>query len=116
MVKYKITQLITSEHPIYGPFVNRPEAKNQGLKHYFIVEFPQRPGALREFLDQALSPTDDITRFEYTKKTSADSGPALVGIQLRNKEDYEPLIERIRKVGFKFQEVNDNDTIMKYFV
>ncbi|MEH7293293.1 threonine ammonia-lyase IlvA, partial [Priestia megaterium] len=66
----------------------------EGLQHYFIVNFPQRAGALREFLDEVLGPTDDISRFEYTKKNNKDSGPALVGIELKHKEDYYPLINR----------------------
>ncbi|MEH7608658.1 threonine ammonia-lyase IlvA, partial [Priestia megaterium] len=67
----------------------------EGLQHYFIVNFPQRAGALREFLDEVLGPTDDISRFEYTKKNNKDSGPALVGIELKHKEDYYPLINRM---------------------
>lgn len=55
----------------------------EGLQHYFIVNFPQRAGALREFLDEVLGPTDDITRFEYTKKNNKSDGPALVGIELK---------------------------------
>ena len=89
---------------------------HEGLKHYFIIEFPQRPGALKQFLEQALGPTDDITRFEYTKKTAAEFGPALVGIQLRRREDYEPLVSRFRKVGFKFEELNNNSTFLRYFI
>nr|WGD65988.1 hypothetical protein P5652_11790 [Bacillus subtilis] len=60
----------------------------EGLQHYFIVNFPQRAGALREFLDEVLGPNDDITRFEYTKKNNKSNGPALVGIELQNKADY----------------------------
>lgn len=78
----------------------------EGLMHYFIVNFPQRAGALREFLDEVLGPDDDITRFEYTKKNNKDNGPALVGIELKNRVDYEPLINRMKKKGFKFKELN----------
>nr|WGD86982.1 hypothetical protein P5621_11675 [Bacillus subtilis] len=60
----------------------------EGLQHYFIVNFPQRAGALREFLDEVLGSNDDITRFEYTKKNNKSNGPALVGIELQNKADY----------------------------
>ncbi|MEH7469335.1 threonine ammonia-lyase IlvA, partial [Priestia megaterium] len=74
----------------------------EGLQHYFIVNFPQRAGALREFLDEVLGPTDDISRFEYTKKNNKDSGPALVGIELKHKEDYYPLINRMDKKGFPY--------------
>ena len=89
---------------------------HEGLKHYFIVEFPQRPGALRQFLDSALGPNDDITRFEYTKRTASESGPALVGIQLKDRADYDPLKEKFRQVGFKFEEVSTNPMFMKYFL
>jgi threonine dehydratase len=78
----------------------------EGLKHYFIVNFPQRAGALREFLEEVLGPNDDITRFEYTKKTNRESGPALVGIELKNKEDYGPLIERLSQKDYSFVEIN----------
>ncbi|MBJ8193222.1 threonine dehydratase, partial [Bacillus cereus] len=61
------------------------------------VNFPQRAGALREFLQDVLGPDDDITRFEYTKKNDKENGPALVGIELFHKEDYLPLIERMNR-------------------
>lgn len=80
----------------------------EGLKHYFTVKFPQRAGALREFLDEVLGPTDDITRFEYTKKHDKENGPALVGIELKKPEDYAPLMERMKKKGFQYMEINKN--------
>jgi len=88
----------------------------EGLQHYFIVNFPQRAGALREFLDEVLGPTDDITRFEYTKKNNKESGPALVGIELKRKEDYHPLIERMKRKGFPFQEVNKDSTLFHLLI
>ncbi|TDF97530.1 threonine ammonia-lyase IlvA [Paenibacillus piri] len=88
----------------------------EGLKHYFTVEFPQRAGALREFLDEVLGPNDDITRFEYTKKTSKENGPALVGIELKNKEDYEPLIERMINKGIKYVEINKNPHLFNLLI
>jgi threonine dehydratase len=88
----------------------------EGLKHYFTVEFPQRAGALREFLDEVLGPNDDITRFEYTKKTSKENGPALVGIELKNKEDYEPLIERMVNKGIKYVEINKNPHLFNLLI
>ncbi|WP_442602970.1 threonine ammonia-lyase IlvA [Paenibacillus sp. KN14-4R] len=78
----------------------------EGLKHYFTVNFPQRAGALREFLDEVLGPSDDITRFEYTKKHNKDNGPALVGIELKSREDYEPLLERMKQKGITYNELN----------
>ncbi|WP_223068859.1 threonine ammonia-lyase IlvA [Paenibacillus caui] len=78
----------------------------EGLKHYFMVNFPQRAGALREFLSDILGPNDDITRFEYTKKNNKENGPALVGIELLNKEDYIPLIKRMEAKGITYTELN----------
>jgi threonine dehydratase len=88
----------------------------EGLKHYFTVEFPQRAGALREFLDEVLGPTDDITRFEYTKKTSKENGPALVGIELKNKEDYGPLIERMNRKGIRYVEINKDPHLFNLLI
>jgi threonine dehydratase len=88
----------------------------EGLQHYFIVNFPQRAGALREFLDEVLGPTDDISRFEYTKKNNKESGPALVGIELKHKEDYFPLVERMEKKGFPFMEVNKESNLFHLLI
>lgn len=88
----------------------------EGLQHYFIVNFPQRAGALREFLDEVLGPTDDITLFEYTKKNNKESGPALVGIELKCREDYGPLIERMKKKGFPFMEVNKDSSLFHLLI
>ncbi|MBA2872345.1 threonine dehydratase [Anoxybacillus calidus] len=88
----------------------------EGLQHYFIVNFPQRAGALREFLDEVLGPTDDITRFEYTKKNNKENGPALVGIELKRREDYALLIERMKKKGFPFQEVNKDGNLFNLLI
>ncbi|GIP22984.1 MULTISPECIES: threonine ammonia-lyase IlvA [Paenibacillus] len=78
----------------------------EGLKHYFLINFPQRAGALREFLQDVLGPNDDIARFEYTKKHNKENGPALIGIELTYQEDYVPLIERMRAKGIAFTELN----------
>lgn len=83
----------------------------EGLKHYFIVTFPQRAGALRKFMEQVLSETDDITHFEYTKRTNREEGPVLVGIELKYREDYEPLLERMAENGFPYKEIN-NDSLL----
>ncbi|KNH15751.1 MAG: threonine ammonia-lyase IlvA [Priestia megaterium] len=88
----------------------------EGLQHYFIVNFPQRAGALREFLDEVLGPTDDISRFEYTKKNNKDSGPALVGIELKHKEDYYPLINRMDNKGFPYTEINKESNLFHLFI
>ncbi|MBU7593193.1 threonine ammonia-lyase IlvA [Metabacillus halosaccharovorans] len=88
----------------------------EGLQHYFIVNFPQRAGALREFLDEVLGQNDDINRFEYTKKNNKDKGPALVGIELKQKEDYEPLLKRMKKKGFYYKEVNKDSNLFHLLI
>jgi len=76
---------------------------HQGLKHYFVVAFPQRPGALRRFLDECLGPSDDIVLFEYMKKSDREFGPALVGIELAQRDDLEPLLRRIADSGLEIE-------------
>ncbi|MBU9723587.1 MULTISPECIES: threonine ammonia-lyase IlvA [Bacillaceae] len=88
----------------------------EGYKHYFIVNFPQRAGALREFMSDVLGETDDITRFEYTKKNNRDKGPVLVGIELKHKEDYEPLILRMEKKGFSYTEINKDQKLFNLLI
>lgn len=88
----------------------------EGLLRYFIVNFPQRAGALREFLDEVLGKTDDITRFEYTKKNNKDNGPALVGIEMKHKEDYAGLIYRMDKKGFSYMEINNDSNLFHLLV
>ncbi|WP_338785767.1 threonine ammonia-lyase IlvA [Metabacillus sp. FJAT-53654] len=88
----------------------------EGLQHYFIVNFPQRAGALREFLDEVLGPNDDINRFEYTKKNNKDNGPALVGIELKQKEDYDPLLQRMKKKGLYFTDVNKDSNLFHLLI
>ncbi len=88
----------------------------EGLKHYFIITFPQRAGALRQFLDEVLGPNDDITHFQYTKKNSKEDGPALVGVELKHKEDYETLMERMRHHNFKYTEVNKDRNLFNFLI
>lgn len=88
----------------------------EGLKHYFVINFPQRAGALREFLDDVLGPTDDITRFEYTKKSNKENGPALVGIELKQPEDYDPLIRRMRAKNMQFIELNKDPHLFNLLI
>ncbi len=88
----------------------------EGLLYYFIVNFPQRAGALRQFLDEVLGPDDDITTFEYTKKNNKESGPGLVGIELKHSEDYKGLIERMNQCGFSYKEVNNDSTLFELLI
>ena len=87
----------------------------EGQKHYFIINFPQRAGALREFLE-LLGPSDDIARFEYTKKTNRGSGPALVGLELKNKEDFKPLIQRMQAANIDFEHLNESPLLFQLLV
>lgn len=87
-----------------------------GLKHFYIVRFPQRAGALKEFLVEVLGPNDDIVHFEYTKKTSREKGPAVIGIEHQSKEDFEPFIQRMRDMNFNFEYLNENSDLFSYIV
>jgi len=87
----------------------------EGLKHYFIIQFPQRSGALLEFI-QLLGSNDDITRFEYDKKNSKAAGPALVGIEVKCFEDYEALENRMTEAGMNFQKLNRSPMLFNWFV
>jgi len=88
----------------------------QGRKHYFIIEFAQKPGQLRQFVDDALGPTDDIVRFEYIKKTNKERGAALVGIELKDKADLEPLLKRMEEIGLNFRPLGSEDLLYDYLV
>lgn len=88
----------------------------EGLKHYFIVRFPQRAGALRDFVENVLGPNDDITHFEYSKKNSRERGPAFVGIELTNKNDFEGLVQRMAENGFVYEYVNEKPDLFQYLI
>ncbi|MDJ1480156.1 threonine ammonia-lyase IlvA [Cytophagaceae bacterium YF14B1] len=88
----------------------------EGLKHYFIVEFPQKPGQLLRFLQQVLGPTDDIVRFEYLKSTNREYGPALVGIELTNKDDLTALLQRMQDLNITYKNVMQDDVLRKYLM
>lgn len=88
----------------------------EGLKHYFIVRFPQRAGALREFLSEVLGPTDDITYFQYSKKTSRERGPAVVGLELQRREDFESLLERMKSRNITYEYLNDRPDLLQHIV
>ncbi|MBP8115847.1 MAG: threonine ammonia-lyase [Chitinophagaceae bacterium] len=88
----------------------------EGLKHYFLISFAQRPGALKEFVNNVLGPTDDITRFEYMQKTNKENGPALVGIELQSREDYDLLLAKLKASHIGFNEINMNDQLFGYLI
>ncbi len=88
----------------------------EGLKHYFLIRFAQRPGALKEFVNYVLGPDDDITRFEYMQKHNKETGPALVGIELKSKEDYATLMGNLKKYGVNYTELRGDDNLFGYLV
>jgi threonine dehydratase len=88
----------------------------EGLKHYFLIRFAQRPGALKEFVNHVLGPTDDITRFEYMQKHNKETGPALVGIELQDNKDYAVLIENMKHYHINYTALNKNDNVFGYLV
>lgn len=88
----------------------------QKVKHYFIVWFPQRAGALREFVNEVLGEKDDITYFSYTKKNSREKGPVVVGIELQKSSDYAPLVSRMEERGFSYKYLNEQDDLFQYLI
>ncbi len=88
----------------------------EGLKHYFLIRFAQRPGALKVFVSDVLGPSDDIVRFEYMQKHNKEKGPALIGVELKSKNDYENLIEKLNQHEISFTELNKDDTLFGYLV
>ncbi|AGZ24024.1 threonine ammonia-lyase IlvA [Streptococcus suis] len=88
----------------------------EGIKHYFVVNFPQRPGALREFVNDILGPNDDITRFEYIKRANKGTGPVLIGIALRDKTDYTQFISRLEEFDPQYINLHENDSLYKMLV
>lgn len=85
----------------------------EGLKHYFLITFPQRAGALKEYLVNVLNPTDDITYFQYVKKNSRENGPAVVGIELFSKENYHLLIDKMKAYNIQYEEINNKVELFK---
>lgn len=88
----------------------------EGLKHYFLIRFAQRPGALKEFVNHVLGPNDDITRFEYMQKHNKETGPALVGVELKSRCDYEVLLTNMNRYAINYTELNKNDNLFGYLV
>ena len=87
-----------------------------GIKHYFVVNFPQRPGALREFVNNILGVNDDITRFEYIKRANKGTGPVLIGIALGDKNDYEALLSRLSEFDPGYINLHGNESLYNLLV
>jgi threonine dehydratase len=85
----------------------------EGLKHYFIVRFPQRAGALREFLEHVLGPNDDIALFQYSKKNAREKGPAIVGLEVQSPEDFAPLLKRMDEHSIVYEYLNDKPDLLR---
>ncbi|MDO4735475.1 MAG: threonine ammonia-lyase IlvA [Bacteroidia bacterium] len=88
----------------------------EGLKHYFIVRFPQRSGALHTFIKDVLGPNDDITHFSYTKKINKEMGPAIIGIEVTDPKNFDYLVQRMEEKGFAYQYLNDNNDLFEFLV
>ena len=87
---------------------------HEGRKHYFLVEFPQEPGALRRFLDEVLGPDDDITLFEYVKHNNRETGPALVGIELGSPADLTALLDRMEAAPPRIERVPPDSPLFRF--
>ncbi|OJG86712.1 threonine dehydratase [Enterococcus saccharolyticus] len=88
----------------------------QGLMNYFVINFPQRPGALKEFVNDVLGPDDDITRFEYTKKINRGSGPVVLGVLSKTREDVPSLFERIVEFDPTYIDLSENQSLFTLLV
>jgi threonine dehydratase len=89
---------------------------HEGRKHYFLVEFPQEPGALRRFLDEVLGPDDDITLFEYVKHNNRETGPALVGLELGSPADLPALLARMEAAPPKIERVPPDSPLFRFIL
>ncbi|MDK8301106.1 MAG: threonine dehydratase, partial [Actinomycetaceae bacterium UMB1218B] len=90
--------------------------RHEGLRHYFLVTFPQQPGALRLFLQDVLGPHDDIVHFEYTKKNNRESGPAVVGIDIAAKDDIDGLRRRMADSPLHVEELHADSEIFRLII
>jgi threonine dehydratase len=99
----------------YGEVLER-SLVHLGLKHYFLVDFPQEPGALRRFLDEVLGPNDDITLFEYVKRNNRETGEALVGVELGSAADFEGLLARMRATEMQIETIEPGSPAYRYLL
>ncbi|MDB2408887.1 threonine ammonia-lyase IlvA [Crocinitomicaceae bacterium] len=87
-----------------------------GMKHYFVVRFPQRAGALKDFIEKVLGPEDDITHFEYSKKQSRTDAPAVVGIELGQHNGLAPLMDKMKSFNFFGEYLNDKPDLFQFLI
>jgi len=97
------------------PDVKERALRYAGLKKYFILQMPQRPGALKDFLN-ILGPDDDIARFEYLKKSARNFGSVLIGIETRDPDGFARIEEEMASHGFAFEDITNNATLANFIV
>jgi threonine dehydratase len=97
----------------YGEILER-SLVHLGLKHYFLVDFPQEPGALRRFLDEVLGPDDDITLFEYVKRNNRETGPALVGVEIGSADGLPDLLARMAAAPMEVERIMPGSAAYRY--
>jgi len=97
------------------PDVKERALRFEGLKKYFIIRFPQRPGALRDFLEM-LGPDDDIARFEYLKKSARNFGSVLIGIETKDRRNFDLLKANFEAEGVHYQDITDNETLAGFII
>jgi len=97
------------------PDVKERALRFQRLKKYFIIRFPQRPGALRDFLEM-LGPEDDIARFEYLKKSARNFGSVLIGIETKDPRNFDVLMAKFDSEGVQYQDITDNETLAGFII
>ena len=88
----------------------------EGLKHYFMIQFPQRPGALKEFVNDILNESDDITYFQFIKKNNRDVGPVVVGLEVKNETDITSVKNKMHDKGFQFQYLNEKEPLLSLLI
>lgn len=98
------------------PEIHELALKYDNLKHYFIIKFGQKPGELKKFVNNILGENDDITRFEYIKKTNKTYGQVLMGIELTHQNDLRRIIDNLKLYGFQYKYVNDDELLMSYLI
>jgi threonine dehydratase len=86
------------------------------LKHYFLIRFPQRPGALKEFVSDVVGPTDDIVYFQFSSKTGRESGPAVVGIEIAHAKSSISIEQKLKEKGFEFEYLQPNSLLFQQLI
>ena len=88
----------------------------QQKKYYFLIDFAQKPGQLKKFVNHVLGPTDDIVLFEYVKKNNKEKGPALVGVEFKNKDCFPPVLDKLAEFGFNYKIIEDKELLYSYLI